>query len=61
MSKICREVNVTAEDIANGIKEASGECPVALALTRVFPDANIIYVDDGCYITFDDNTEAYFW
>lgn len=30
-------VDVTTEDIANGIREASSKCPVALALTRAFP------------------------
>lgn len=35
------EMYVTAKDIAEGIQCAAGECPVALAFHRRFPEYNI--------------------
>jgi hypothetical protein len=37
-------VDVTDEDILVGVPEDCGQCPVALALSRLFPDAQDIAV-----------------
>ncbi len=39
------KIEVTADDIANGKPGFSCECPIALALRRLFPDAGHIEVE----------------
>jgi hypothetical protein len=44
-------VEVTAEDIANGVRANSHQCPIALAVRRAVPYALIVSVDDEVVIT----------
>ena len=44
-------VEVTAEDIANGVRANSHQCPIALAVRRAVPYALIVSVDDDVFIT----------
>ena len=48
------EICVTQEDIAQGIRGDKNRCPIALALGRVFPQADCIAVT-GDFIDIDCN------
>lgn len=39
------KIDVTAEDIANGVPSNCGKCPIALALLRVVPSPIVLNVD----------------
>ncbi len=52
-------VTVKHEDITNGIPRSCNDCPIALALRRLFPEAAVhvayhrIAIDDGRTVTPD--------
>lgn len=43
-------IEVTAEDIANGVKQAACSCPIALAIRRARPDASYVEVDGDVFV-----------
>lgn len=48
-------MNVTQEDINNGIRNNGNNCPLALAVKREYPGYNNIYVKDS--LLFIDHPE----
>jgi hypothetical protein len=47
------DVDVTLEDIRNGIKGDCGRCPVALALSRVIPEDHLAGVGATEWTVYD--------
>ena len=48
------DINVTEQDIENGIKREARECPVAYALKRRFPKARVIVGRDKTWLEYPD-------
>lgn len=58
MANITKEIQVTQEDIAKGVKENAECCPIALALNRAFPECDIADVSESAIVCFDDGSWA---